>query len=325
MKAYPSVAIIIVNWNGRDLLSTCLNSLTRKTTYPNYHVVVVDNGSLDNSSEFLRDRYPEAIRILLDKNYGFAVGNNIGIVYAQRNYDPDYVLLLNNDTEIIQAHWLNKIIETTESDNEIGIAGCKLIYPDGSAQNIGTKIGVRGPFWLDPNTAYDLPEVFEVDAVYGACFLIRRMVIERIGLLDEGFSPFLYEETDYCVRAKRAGYKNCTISSVMVVHARSASTRKVKSHFAIFVERKNTIRFMLLNFPIAWIILRIPIEIATFFSILERNKDKKGVFPFKLRRREELVNRIRTNTWAWRINLKNLRDIIAKRRNRTGKLMPINS
>jgi GT2 family glycosyltransferase len=323
MKEYPSVAIIIVNWNGKGLLSTCLSSLTRKTTYPNYHVVVVDNGSLDGSPEFLRNKHSEMALVLLDRNYGFAVGNNIGIVYAQRKWNPDYVLLLNNDTEIISEDWLEKMVKTAESNDQIGIAGCKLVYPDGRIQHIGTKMYIQGPRWLDPKSFENIPEVFDVDAVLGACFLIKSKVLDKIGLLDENFSPFQHEESDYCMRAWRAGYKSCIVSSVIVAHSQGVSLNKVRSDYLFFVNRKNLIRFVLLNYSLKWLILHIPYEIRVFLScIIEKEMPRRGFFPFKLRDQQESFTRTKLNMKAWFINLENLGEIITKRRNRTGKILP---
>jgi GT2 family glycosyltransferase len=319
MEKEPLVSIIIVNWDGKKSLMTCLGSLRKKTAYSNYRVIIVDNGSTDGSSEYIREEFPWIDLITLNKNYGFSIGNNRGIAFALRKYDPRFVLLLNNDVEIIQENWLSKIVEITEKDLEIGIAGCRFLYPDGSLQNIGMKVGVKGSFWLDPNISGTLPEVFEVDAVYGACFLIRRDVIDRIGLLDEGFSPFFHEETDYCLRSKKAGYKNCTISSATVVHARSVSVSKVKSYYVIFVEKKNALRFMLLNLPLTWIMLRMPFEIAILLSVIKINRDEKG-FPLKLRKGRELINMTKANAYAWLDNARHMREIVEKRRNRTKKL-----
>jgi len=320
MEKEPPVSIIIVNWNGKESLMTCLSSLRKKTAYSNYRVIIVDNGSTDGSSEYIREEFPWIDLIVLNKNYGFSIGNNRGIAFALRKYDPRFVLLLNNDIEIIQENWLSKIVEITEKNDRIGIAGCRFLYPDGSLQNIGMKVGVKGSSWLDPNISKTLPEVFEVDAVYGACFLIKREVIDRIGLLDEGFSPFFYEETDYCLRSKKVGYKNCTISSVAVVHARSVSVNRVKSYYVIFVEKKNTIRFMLLNLPLTWIMLRMPFEVAILLSVVKINRDEKG-FSLRLRKGYELINITKANVHAWLENARNLREIIEKRRNRTEKLM----
>ena len=140
MSLNPEVCIIILNWNGKELLKDCLSSLLKLTGYPNYKVIVVDNGSTDGSLEYVKKNFPQVDVLPLDKNYGFAKGNNKGIKYALKKYKPRYILLLNNDTKIIQRDWLTKLVETAESDKKIGIVVPKLIYTDGRIQHIWTIV-----------------------------------------------------------------------------------------------------------------------------------------------------------------------------------------
>ena len=121
---HPLVAIIILNWNGKHLLRTCLSSLFKLTDYPNYKVIVVDNGSTDGSVEYVKKHFPKADILALDKNYGYAKGNNEGIKYALKKYNPDYVLLLNNDTKIIQKDWLCRAVKSA-STNSIDLLSVK--------------------------------------------------------------------------------------------------------------------------------------------------------------------------------------------------------
>ena len=319
---HSKVSIIILNWNGLKDTIECLESL-KKITYPNYEVIVVDNGSEGNDADILEEKYKGYIRLIRNKeNLGFAGGNNVGIKYALKKYKPEYVLLLNNDIKIIQEDWLGKMVEIAEANEKIGVVGCKLIYPDGRTQYIGTKICVKGLLWLDPTICDNFPEVFEVDAVLGACFLIKKKVLNIIGFFDEGFSPFQYEESDYCVRAKMAGFNVCTISSAKVVHIGSASMSKIRSNYFDFITKKNEIRFMLLNFPIKWLICHLPYEIRAFlaYCFLTKDRYKKCSFPFNIRIRKDWRNRTKAYTEAWFINLRNLREIIVKRRKRTEKV-----
>jgi GT2 family glycosyltransferase len=322
VEKQKSVAIIIVNWNQKKPLATCLNSLKNKTAYEDYHVIVVDNGSVDGSVEMVKQSFPWADLITLDKNYGFSVGNNKGIDYALKKYNPQYILLLNNDTEIVQSDWLTKMMAVAESEGNVGIVGCKLVYPDGKTQYIGTKITVKGLTWLNPSSEGSLPEVFDIDAVLGACFLIKRDVIDKIGFLDIGFSPFVHEESDFCTRAKKAGYKTRMVLSVRVVHFWKMSVGKVNSAYVECVVRRNAIRFMLLNFPASWLVKRVPVEARIFIGcFIARNKGKKGILPIKLRTGRELLVRLKINVYGWLHNLMSLREILAKRENRTAKLL----
>lgn len=324
LETQKSVAIIVVNWNQKKPLATCLCSLKSKTAYPNYHVIVVDNGSFDGSVEMVKKSFPWADIVALDKNYGFSIGNNKGLAYVLENYKPQYVLLLNNDTKIVQSDWLSRMVTLAESEDNVGIVGCKLIYPNGKTQYIGTEITVKGLTWLNSSNEGRLPEVFDVDAVLGACFLIKREVIDKIGFLDIGFSPFIHEESDYCLRAKKAGYRTCMVLSVSVVHFFGASVGKVNSAYVEFVVRKNTIRLMLLNFSTSRLLKRAPVEVRIFIGcFIARNKGKKSPIPIKLVTDRELLDMLKVNFYGWLCNLITLPEIIVKRKNRTARLLAI--
>ena len=322
MQTEKSVAIIIVNWNQKTRLATCLNSLKNKTVYTNYHTIVVDNGSTDGSAQLVKEEFAWADLIDLDKNTGFSIGNNKGIDYALKKYNPQYILLLNNDTEIVQADWLSKMVAAAESQADIGIVGCKLIYPDGKTQYIGTKASVKGLSWINPASERSLPEAFDVDAVLGACLLVKRAVIDKIGLLDVGFSPFVHEESDYCFRARKAGYRSRMLLNVSVIHYFRISVAKVNSAYADYVVRRNFIRFMLLNFPAKWLAKRKVVELRIFVGcFVARNRG--GALPVKLRSGRDLLVHLQVNVGGWLYNLRRLREILAKRQNRTAKLLAI--
>lgn len=324
LENQKSVAIIIVNWNQKTTLATCLTSIKNKTEYPNYHVIVVDNDSLDGSVELVKQTFQWADVIALDKNYGFSVGNNKGIVYALKKYEPQYVLLLNNDTEIVQRDWLSRMVAVAESAENVGIVGCKLIYPDGKTQYIGTNFTVKRLAWINPSIEGRLPQEFDADAVLGACFLIKRAVIDKIGFLDVAFSPFINEESDFCARAKKAGYRTRMILSVKVIHFLNKSLNKINSPYVDFISRKNTVRFILLNFPTSWLLKRVFFEVRIFAGcFIARNKNKGAAIPVKLRTGRDLLVRLSINYSAWLSNLISLREIIAKRRDRTAKLLAI--
>jgi GT2 family glycosyltransferase len=309
----PSVSIIIVNWNGKNILDRCLHSLETKTVYPNYYVILVDNGSTDGSVMHVRENHKWIDVLPLDKNYGFSKGCNFGILYAHKKYSSDYYLLLNNDTEIVQEDWLSEMISVAEGDERLGILGCILIFPDGRIQNIGITFEVRGLLWLGIPKKLILKRQYEVDAVLGACFLIKKIVIDKIGLLDEGYSPFQNEESDFCARAKKAGFKIITYTGVKIVHIKSFSMDKVKVDYSDLIIRKNEIRFILLNFPLSWMVKRFPYEIMIFLRCFLKKGGGKRI---KLRDRNDMRARSRMYGIAWLTNFKNLPEIIVKRWNR---------
>jgi len=303
--ANPLVSIIIVNWNGREILRKCLNSIRENTTYPNYKVVVVDNGSTDGSVEMIKKEFPYVKLIQNKENLGVAKATNQGI----KKIESDYYFLLNNDTEVTRK-WLNEFIAISESDSKIGIVGCKLVSPDGRVQHVGQisfRVDIRGrriSNYLQKKTN----ELREVDSVTGAAFLIKREVIDKIGLFDEGFSPFYYEETDFCVRARRGGFKIMYDPRAIIIHHVGYSMKTVDPPFVFFAREKNMVRFMLLNFPLSWLILRMPHEAKRFVAMLMGRYGKVGqVLP--------LMGK------AWLVNLSHLKEILEKRRNRTMKML----
>jgi hypothetical protein len=310
----PQVCIIIPNWNGKSLLRNCLESIKTNTAYPRYETIVVDNGSKDGSVEIIKKEFPSVRLICNKENLGFPKACNQGIKHALKKYNSDYVFLLNNDTRITQQDWLGKLVGTTRCGDKIGIVGCKLLPPNGRPHLIWGQIKPSGWNRADISNS---EKMIEVDAVSGAGFLIGKDVIEKIGLLDEGFSPYLYEETDYFIRAKKAGYKIVYNPKVVLIHWASVSFEKVEKNSVFFVERKNAIRFALLNYPLSWLVWEFVYGfLATF---LEKKNAKAGLTPtnIKLRRDPLKVNLFLNACW---INLKNLREILEKRRNRTAKI-----
>jgi len=266
-----NIAIIILNWNGWEDTIECLESVFQ-LDYLNYHVILVDNNSDDQSLEKIKlyccgeltaeskyVRYNksnkpvtyseytkqetevdnvavgEQIKSLTliknDKNYGFAEGNNIGIRYALKVFAPDYILLLNNDV-VVDKNLLTHLASFADENEHIGIVGPRILYYNsGQIQSLGVKIN----FWTG-NVKYighnekdkpcDHNTFIDVDYVFGACFLIKRSVIEKIGLLDPIY--FLYtEEADWSLRAKSNGFHSCCYLKTHIWHKSQASTSKV--------------------------------------------------------------------------------------------------
>lgn len=137
--------VIIVNWNGKELLQKCLRSLFANTMRSECKVVVVDNASADGSVEMVRDNFPQVESIINSENAGFSKANNHGIRLALEK-GARQILLLNNDVEITDVKWLGKFSDVLESDPKIGIVGCKLLYPDGTIQHAGGVIDLRVPY-----------------------------------------------------------------------------------------------------------------------------------------------------------------------------------
>lgn len=225
----PHVCIVVLNWNNRDDTLSCLESL-RGLDYPSFDVVVVDNGSTDDSVATIRERHPEVTVLEARRNLGFTGGNNLGLRWAL-DCGADYALLLNNDTELT-ASFLTLLVAAAEEDPRIGIASPLILYHDrpdtiwsaggridwlrGSASMIGLDELDRGQFGTTPHN---------VDFVTGCALLVKADVMRRLGLLDERFFAY-YEDTEWCVRARHAGYRTVLVPRARIWHKISPAARE---------------------------------------------------------------------------------------------------
>ena len=215
----PQVYIIILNWNGLNDTLECLESVY-KLDYSNFKVVVVDNGSSDNCPEIIYKRYPKIKLIKNEGNYGYTGGNNIGMRYALGE-NADYVWLLNNDT-VVYPDCLSKIIETAESSKKIGLVSPMIYYfesPD-QCQFAGSCID-WGLFTVMYPETNDLVrneyQRGENVCLWGTALLIKRKLIEKIGLLKEGYFAY-YEDTEYSLRSLVNNFKNVVCIEARVLH-----------------------------------------------------------------------------------------------------------
>jgi len=284
---YPRVSIIILNWNGWKDTVECLESLYQ-ITYPNYDVILIDNGSKDESIQKIKEycagkikveskffeynpdnkpikiieytreeaeagggkekeiaHFPSNRRMIIiknEKNYGFAEGNNIGIRYALKALNPDYVLLLNNDT-VVDKSFLGELVKVGEGDEKIGVVGPKIYYYDEPEEIwfVGGKISfLKGSCKiLRAKTEANL------DYIAGTALMIKTKVIEQIGLLDKEYFAY-WEETDWCVRAKKESFKLSLVAKSKIWHKISVSTKKVAGLSEYYLQR-NRFLFMSKN------------------------------------------------------------------------------
>lgn len=212
---FPLVYVIILNFNGSKWLTACLESL-RATTYANFRTLLVDNASADNSVELVRQHFPEVELIANATNLGFSEGNNVGI-HAALAAGAEYVVLLNPDTKV-EPNWLSELISIGQREPVIGILGAvQLAYDSDEFNN-----------WTTTALSQHLPKLgfssnwISVEWVEGACFAIKREVIEAIGMLDPIYFAF-YEEIDFCRRAACAGYQTAVVPRSRIHHFRGGS------------------------------------------------------------------------------------------------------
>jgi len=226
----PKVSIVILNWNGCDDTIECLESL-KKIDYSNYDVIIVDNASSGDDVAVLHARFGDYIHsIVNERNEGFAGGCNIGMRYALER-GADYILLLNNDT-VVDAGFLTEMVRVAEGDSKIGITGCKIYYysQPGLLQSVGGKVnwwlGITTMCGRDEEDKGQYDDLLERDFVFGTALLLKRSVINKIGLLDASFF-FECEDIDYCTRAKRAGCKIKYVPASKIWHKYGASSSKL--------------------------------------------------------------------------------------------------
>lgn len=241
------LAIIIVTWNVRDLLRVCLQSLLADLERSGLEapVWVVDNGSADGTPEMVRREFPTLRLMALEENVGFAAGNNRALRAALEEFPPDrlqYLWLLNPDTEVLPGATA-ALVGALERNPRAGIAGPKLLYPDGSFQHSAFRFPglVQLTFDLFPLPArlYETPlngryprrlykgkEPFPVDHPLGAAMMVRRDAVDRVGLMDEGYRLYC-EEIDWCWRMRRAGWGALCVPTAQVIHHAGGSTGQV--------------------------------------------------------------------------------------------------
>lgn len=277
MRPFPKVSIIILNWNGwRDTIE-CLESLTR-IAYPNFEITVVDNGSTDASKKRLQDwidkhdKVYKTYLIINRRNLGFAEGNNVAIRRVLAKGESGFILLLNNDT-VVKENFLNELIEVARDKEEAGILGPKIYYFDYQGQknviqSAGSKVDLcRGKFLpIEPVDRADEREIKEasrsVDFVAGTCLLIRTQTIKQIGLLDKKYFAN-FEDADWCLRARKAGYLVLYVPGSIIWHKVSQSFRKEKGR-QLYLYTRNLFWFELKYAGT----LRFPVFILNYFVFI---------------------------------------------------------
>ena len=269
----PKISIIILNWNGWKDTIECLKSF-EKVDYPNYEIIVVDNASTDDSVKKLKEyinndicvnqrSYPrepasmsyqirkpndicQQITLLTnDKNLGFAGGNNIGIKYAIENskLNNEYILLLNNDT-VVAPQFLNELVRVGESDEKIGILGPLIYYYDdpkriqfggGKLKKFMTR-GVH--LYLDEidEGQFNGIDYEPVDYYTGCALMIKRKVIEKIGLMPEDYFLY-YEDVDWNLKSKKAGYISIIVPKAKIWHKVSRSAKQGSPSYIYYHSR----------------------------------------------------------------------------------------
>ena len=273
----PLVFIVILTWNGKDDTLECLRSI-RTVTYHNFKTLVVDNASHDGTGKAVSDEFPDVDYILNENNLRFSGGNNVGIRHALES-GAEYIMLLNNDT-IVDNDFLTRLVEVAQEDQDVGMAGPKIYYHrdpkriwyaggkiewwKGAISHIGVREIDKGQY---DRTA-------ETDYITGCCVLVKRNVIEKIGMLDDAF--YIYgEDADWSVRASRAGYRLMYVHSSMIWHKVSVSTGGHFSWFKNWNKLKSQMRLLGRYAPwYYWFTIPIGMVLSVGSSYLRAKRSK---------------------------------------------------
>lgn len=252
------VSIIIVNWNGKHFLKPCLDSI-RNQTYRDYEIILVDNGSVDGSVEFVEENFPEVRVLRLSQNRGFAGASNLGYQISQ----GEFIALLNNDA-IADSQWLDELLKGIHSSKKIGFCSSKILqFPHkkriDSAGDLYTRFGIA----IKRGWNKDSDEFLKEDLVFGssaAGALYRKSMLEEIGCFDEDFFC-IYEDVDLSFRAQLGGYQ-CLYVPTAIIYHRVGGTSGIDNDFTLYYGQRNLEFVFLKNMPLPLLIKYFPLHMG---------------------------------------------------------------
>lgn len=270
----PKVSVTIPNWNGADDLRPCIQSILKQTVKA--RIIVVDNGSVDDSINIIRSEFPTVELIEHTTNKGYAGGVNPGFRRAIESGD-DYIAPFNNDA-VADKNWLHYLIEALEAKPEYGIATCKLLSIDGkhldSAGDYYTTWGLPYPRGRNESDVDKYDSSTEVFGASGGASLYRVAMLKEVGLLDEDFFAY-YEDVDLSFRAQLAGWKVVYVPESRVYHATSTTGSRIKGFFTEQT-MKNLPMLLWKNVPTRYLSMVLPrfilVYAAFFISALQRGQ-----------------------------------------------------
>jgi GT2 family glycosyltransferase len=273
------LSIIIVNWNTKDLLSQCIESIKTHSQRISFEIIVVDNFSSDRSAEMVEERFPDVRLIKNIQNRGFGKANNQGLAEA----GGKYILFLNSDI-VVSENCLGEMFDFMQQNPDIGASSCRLTFPDGTLQHSCRKfpdfktfflmlLGLR-VFFPDMKTFrdylmldWDHSDVKEVDQIMGSFMFIRKDVLDKVGGFDERYWMY-FEEVDLCLRIKKAGWKIVHYPYVSAVHFLSKSAEQWGEAKRIIEFQKSLLKYFRKNRKLyEYLILLVISKIKYLFFI----------------------------------------------------------
>lgn len=250
--ARPRASVAIPNYNGRRFLEACLEAVLAQELEGGFEVLLLDNGSDDDSLAYVRERFPEVRAVALGTNRGYAGANNVGFAEAA----ADYVVLLNNDTRV-RPGWLAGLVRTADSDPMIGAVTSKLVFLDRpkTIQNAGSLMltdgsGADRGFGEPDRGQYEVRQ--EVFAACGCAVLLARRMLDEVGGFDETFFAY-YEDTDLSWRMRLRGWRIVYEPTAMVEHVHTGTNVEWSPFFIFHVDR-NRLFMILKNAPAGFVL-----------------------------------------------------------------------
>jgi GT2 family glycosyltransferase len=268
MENRPFVSVVVISYNGADVIETCLETLFAND-YPAFEVVVVNNGSVDGTPQIVEENFPRARLVNVYPNRGYAGGMNEGLKVCR----GEILIPFNDDTEST-PNLISEMVRPLEEDPSVGIVGCKILYPDRQTlQHAGGEILPTG---LTRHIGYmekdegQHDQRREVDYVTGCAAAIRRSLFEKLGLYDDRYYPTYFEEVEFCWRARRIGVRVIYQPTAVLYHYESKTEVKYSRPFLYRVNRSR-LRFVLKNFPLR----SLPgVLVKEFRWFLSRDRDE---------------------------------------------------
>ena len=269
MGVAMDLSIIIVSWNTSGLLRQCLNSIYETSCRFSFEVIVVDNGSSDDSVSMVEECFPSVILLKNGKNLGFACANNQGLATGQGRY----FMLLNSDTIVLPGA-VDALVEAANRHPEVGVIGPKLLNMNGTLQQswssfpsfvselVGRNFRIRRP-------VPDVPNMYDVDWIMGACMLVRSETIQDVGKMDEDYF-FYSEETDWCFRIKKKNWKVWYLASTEIYHVGGGSTDRGSTAQLVRLYQGKLLYFQKNHGGLVTTLLRLGLAISNSLGILRR-------------------------------------------------------
>lgn len=291
-----------MNWNGQAFLDNCLSSILNQT-YPNYEVIVVDNGSTDGSQAYIKGSYPQVRLIENAENLGFAGGTNSGIRVAK----GDYIITFNNDTKTL-PNFIEEMVKVADADECTGMVAAKMVFFDNInlIDNVGLKASRNGMAYGIANKEEDTGRYDVISSIFApsaGAGLYKQKMLSEIGLFDEDFFAY-YEDIDLAWRGQLAGWKCLTAPKAVVQHVHSGSWKNY-SKLKIYYTHRNKIWVLIKIWPIGtilknlhWLILFDIMSIIYSLIFLKSTISFKAKFDAFKKLRLMLKKRRSINTYT---------------------------